>query len=350
MGCAHSSTVDTRASRVAEREMANRRKEMASEIKLLLLGTGESGKSTITKQIRILHTDGYSAAELLSYRPIIYNNIVTVMKSLIEASQMFGYQVKPENNDYVDLYANLRGMDVTGITAPMKKGFHCLWNDPAIVKSLSRSNEFQLMDSSFYLADNLDRFADSNFIPSLDDVLRIRARTVGISEIHFKIENRSFTLVDVGGQRSERRKWMHCFEDVTAILFCVALNEYDLKLFEDEDVNRMVESLELFEQIANSQWFASTAIILFLNKMDLFREKIKKVPLQDLFPEYEGGVDPQAGAAYIEKALISRVNNPSAKIFSHQTTATDTGNVKIVFDAVRQTLLSNHLEKLGFGM
>jgi hypothetical protein len=43
-----------------------------------------------------------------------------------------------------------------------------------------------------------------------------------------------FRLFDVGGQRSERKKWIHCFEDVTAIIFCVAMSEYDQVLHEDE--------------------------------------------------------------------------------------------------------------------
>jgi hypothetical protein len=46
-------------------------------------------------------------------------------------------------------------------------------------------------------------------------------------------------VVDVGGQRNERRKWLHCFQDVKAIIFCVALSEYDLVLEEDNNVNRM---------------------------------------------------------------------------------------------------------------
>ena len=45
----------------------------------------------------------------------------------------------------------------------------------------------------------------------------------------------------MGGQRSERKKWIHCFEGVTAIIFCVALSGYDLVLAEDEEMNRWVQ-------------------------------------------------------------------------------------------------------------
>ena len=89
-------------------------------------------------------------------------------------------------------------------------------------------------------------------------------------------------------QRSERKKWIHCFEDVTAIIFCVAMSEYDQVLHEDETTNRMHESLKLFDSICNNKWFTDTSIILFLNKKDLFEEKIKKSPLTICFPEYSG--------------------------------------------------------------
>jgi hypothetical protein len=95
-------------------------------------------------------------------------------------------------------------------------------------------------------------------------------------------------MVDVGGQRSERKKWIHCFEDVTAVVFCVAMSEYDQTLYEDENVKRLDESVKLFDEICNSRWFSETSVILFLNKSDIFREKIKKRDLGVYFPDYKG--------------------------------------------------------------
>lgn len=63
---------------------------------------------------------------------------------------------------------------------------------------------------------------------------------------------------------------------------------YDLVLAEDEEMNRMIESMKLFDSICNSKWFVETSIILFLNKKDLFEDKITKSPLTICFQEYPG--------------------------------------------------------------
>lgn len=94
--------------------------------------------------------------------------------------------------------------------------------------------------------------------------------------------------MDVGGQKSERKKWLHCFEGVTAVLFCAAINEYDMVMREDNKTNRMIDTLQVFDDIVNNKWFAKTAVILFLNKRDLFEEKIKSVDLNVCFPDYRG--------------------------------------------------------------
>ena len=95
-------------------------------------------------------------------------------------------------------------------------------------------------------------------------------------------------MVDVGGQRSERRKWIHCFENVTSIIFLVALSEYDQILFESDNENRMEESKALFKTIITYPWFQNSSVILFLNKKDLLEEKIVYSHLVDYFPEYDG--------------------------------------------------------------
>ncbi len=114
---------------------------------------------------------------------------------------------------------------------------------------------------------SLDRIAAADYRPTQQDILLSRIKTTGIVEVKFKMKNVDFRVFDVGGQRSERKKWIHCFEDVNAIIYISAISEFDQVLFEDETTNRMVESMRLFESICNSRWFINTSMILFLNKV-----------------------------------------------------------------------------------
>ena len=119
------------------------------------------------------------------------------------------------------------------------------------------------------------------------------------------------------------------------------MSEYDLKLFEDETVNRSEESLKLFDEICNSKWFGTTSIILFLNKKDLFEEKIKTTDLNVCFPEYTGGCDFEAASQYLQNKFLSLNRNPAQKnVYPHLTCATDTQSVSFVFNSVKDIILN----------
>merc|ERR1712012_1390155 len=141
-----------------------------------------------------------------------------------------------------------------------------LWSDAGVQACFLRPREYQLNDSAQYYLNALDRLSAPNYRPTQQDVLRTRVKTTGIIETQFSYKGLHFKMFDVGGQRSERKKWIHCFEGVTAIIFCVALSGYDLVLAEDEEMNRMMESMKLFDSICNNKWFVETSIILFLNR------------------------------------------------------------------------------------
>uniref|UniRef100_A0A914VZD8 Uncharacterized protein n=1 Tax=Plectus sambesii TaxID=2011161 RepID=A0A914VZD8_9BILA len=155
-------------------------------------------------------------------------------------------------------------------------------------------------------------------------------------------------VFDVGGQRSERRKWIHIFDDVNAIIFVCALSEYDQMLMEDDKTNRMHESLTLFTQVSNSELFgAKTAVMLFLNKKDLFAEKIKITPLTKTFPEYTGLSMYAPAADFIQARFESVCQRRDRTLYVHRTCATDTNQVQLVLDGVMDMILSDIVEKLG---
>lgn len=136
------------------------------------------------------------------------------------------------------------------------------------------------------------------------------------------------------------------------MIFCFALNEYCERLSEDQNVNRMVEAFNLFREVVNNRYFNNakkpTTMIIFLNKKDLFEEKLKKEPLNNHFPEYKGGEDWQEGAKFILQKLISQSENKNQMFFSHATCATDTDNVRVVFNAVKTSILTRVLEDAKF--
>jgi guanine nucleotide-binding protein subunit alpha len=185
-------------------------------------------------------------------------------------------------------------------------------------------------------------------MPNDQDVLRSRVKTTGITETTFIIGELTYRMFDVGGQRSERKKWIHCFENVTTILFLVAISEYDQLLFEDETVNRMQEALTLFDSICNSRWFIKTSIILFLNKIDRFKEKLPVSPMKNYFPDYEGGDDYGAACDYILNRFVSLNQHESKQIYTHFTCATDTTQIRFVMAAVNG-MLQRCLANNGFG-
>ncbi|KAF6774010.1 hypothetical protein AHF37_06136 [Paragonimus kellicotti] len=121
------------------------------------------------------------------------------------------------------------------LDADMVTAIRQLWADAGMKECFERRREFQLTDSSKYYLDNFDLIAAPDYLPTLQDILRVRVPTTGIVEYPFNLNSTVFRIVDVGGQRSERRKWIHCFENATSIIFLAALNEYDQVLVENNN-------------------------------------------------------------------------------------------------------------------
>ncbi|KAI5956324.1 GPA1 [Candida jiufengensis] len=398
---------------------ANSKKGM----KLLLLGAGESGKSTVLKQLKLLHKGGFTQQERMQYSQIIWCDVLQSMKILIiqarklkipldcdkqnsnlipfkqcilrsDALTQIDTTIAGGNsflNDYILKYDekikikrklnstgvveflgdsqkqqeeddedenNLENINLLNTTKDQQQKYtrqdvaeaiHKLWTlDSGIKKVFERSNEFQFESSSEYFLNNVFNFADPNYLSSDLDILKGRIKTTGITETNFTINSFQFKVLDAGGQRSERKKWIHCFDDITAVLFVLAINEYDQMLFEDERVNRMHESIILFDQLCNSTWFSNTPFILFLNKIDIFEQIIKKNPLKKYFPDFNGKNDDfNENIKFFETNFLKMNKNPNRPIYIHRTCATDTNSMKFVLSAVADMIIQQNLKKSG---
>ncbi|CAF3914021.1 unnamed protein product [Rotaria sp. Silwood1] len=313
-----------------------------------MIRTGESGKSTFIKQMRIIHGTGYSEEDKRSFVKLVYQNIFMAMHSMIRAMDTLKIQYRDKKNEQ-EHAALVRAVDyetVTTFEPQYVEAIKSLWNDPGIKECYDRRREYQLTDSAKYYLDSIDRIASPGYLPTEQDVLRVRVPTTGIIEYPFDLENIIFRMVDVGGQRSERRKWIHCFENVTSIMFLAALSEYDQVLVESDNENRMEESKALFRTIITYPWFTNSSVILFLNKKDLLEEKIMHSHLVDYFPEFDGPKrDAQAAREFILKMYVDLNPDSDKIIYSHFTCATDTENIRFVFAAVKDTILQLNLKE-----
>ena len=318
-------------------------------VKLLLLGAGESGKSTFVKQMKIIHGDGYSIDELNSFISIIHGNLLTSMVEVIKAMDKLNITLhNPSNQVCVSKIINCP-TPVQYIPAEIGEKMKLLWQDNGFQECLKHAVEYQLSDSAPYYFQRMDKILDPSFTPNEQDVLQSRVQTTGIVETTFTSGNITYQLFDVGGQRSERRKWLHCFDDVKAVLFVVALSGYDMTLTEDGTTNRMEESLNLFQAICVNKFFDSSSIVLFLNKLDLFTEKVNNTNhhLRLFFPRYTGPDHDVSAAKEFIKDQFLACNTKERIIYPHFTTATDTSNVKVVFKVVLETIAQRSLNDLS---
>uniref|UniRef100_A0A8C7YNF5 Guanine nucleotide-binding protein G(Olf) subunit alpha n=1 Tax=Oryzias sinensis TaxID=183150 RepID=A0A8C7YNF5_9TELE len=340
MGClGNSKTEDQRidekqqreANKKIEKQLQKERQAYKATHRLLLLGAGESGKSTIVKQMKILHVNGFNAEEKKQKVQDIRKNVKDAIVTIVSAMSTLIPPVplaNPENQfriEYIKSIAPLSDFDY-----PQEFFDHAkkLWDDEGVKACFERSNEYQLIDCAQY-------------------------RLMQLFEHMF----------DVGGQRDERRKWIQCFNDVTAIIFVVASSSYNMVIREDNNTNRLREALDLFRSIWNNRWLRTISVILFLNKQDMLAEKVLagKSKIEDYFPEYsrytipneatpEPGEDPRVTRAKFfirdEFLRISTASNDGRHYcYPHFTCAVDTENIRRVFNDCRDIIQRMHLRQ-----
>jgi GTPase SAR1 family protein len=336
-----------RINREIEKQLSKDRFQSNNEIKLLLLGTAESGKSTYIKQMRIIHGCGYSESDKRNYTRIILQNIFLAMQTLVEAMGPLPIQyIKSSSHDNAKL---IQSIDVNGAISPdgrVMDAIKQLWNDESVQNCYKQQQEYHISDSIKYFLTNIDRLSQQDYIPTEQDILRCRVPTSGIIEYSFDIHKHHFRMVDVGGQQTERRKWIHCFENVTSVIFMAALSDYNERHRTTENgQNRMDVSIALFNVIRNNPWFQNSSMMLFLNKKDLLEDKITTSHLEDYFPQYTG---PKCDAISARKFILEQFcetesTNPNSKTYSHFTCATDTDSMRVVFEVVKDTILEQNI-------
>uniref|UniRef100_A0A8C1Z509 Guanine nucleotide-binding protein G(Olf) subunit alpha n=2 Tax=Cyprinus carpio TaxID=7962 RepID=A0A8C1Z509_CYPCA len=363
MGClGNSKTEDQRIDEKAQREankkiekqLQKERQAYKATHRLLLLGAGESGKSTIVKQMRILHVNACFNTSVS-----IFQTIVSAMSTLTPPVSIANPSNQPRA-EYIKSIAPLSDFDYTEEFFEHAKN---LWDDEGVKACFERSNEYQLIDCAQYFLDRIESVRQGDYTPTDQDLLRCRVLTSGIFETRFQVDKVNFHMFDVGGQRDERRKWIQCFNDVTAIIFVAASSSYNMVIREDNSTNRLRESLDLFRSIWTNRFLRTISVILFLNKQDMLAEKILagKSKLEDYFPEYarytlpseatpDPGEDPKVSRAkFFIRDEFLKISTASGTdkhyCYPHFTCAVDTENIRRVFNDCRDIIQRMHLRQ-----
>jgi len=353
MGCI-CPTRDAKTASIDRQQHADESKDNKM-IKLLFVGAGGSGKSTLFKQLRLLYGDGLKKEHRRRYTNNVYGNLVIGIKTLLEGNidMVDDGLVTPCEEKTASLIKGISDEDT--ISPQTAKIIKSAWADKGLQETWNNRSELQLQDSLAYFVENVERISSPDYVPDTDDVLHVRARTTGIVEEDMKVkaggQTRIFRIVDVGGQRSERRKWIECFADVTGLIYVASLTSYNQVLYEDETTNRMKESLKLFRKTLigkEGRNFPDASIILFLNKEDLFKKMIKKYNITKCFPKYSGALEEQDQYDYIRKKYEEQV--APRQIFVHRTCATDTDQIQLIFNAVNVTIIKKAFASAGLWM
>ena len=328
-------------------------KARATTHKILLLGPGDSGKTTILKQMRKIHNGTIPEDTVDSFATYIRQKMVHYMKILCLKSIELEIPLEIDEESEDDVEASREFMArisiPTILSAELLTHIKLLWPNNGIQQTLAQREKFQIPDNvAYFFNERLDDISCDGYIPSFEDYLRIRMRTTGINtekfitsfdgsgtsfvrngQRHTKIKSLSntqtaassshlshaamnttesnntpkameykdldmetakerqvaqaqengkkkkmksgvphtFIFMDVGGQRAERKKWITMLTDsIDAVVYVVAISEYDLVLFEEATTNRLKEALTLFENVCNKGFMTGKTVTLFFNK------------------------------------------------------------------------------------
>jgi GTPase SAR1 family protein len=331
------------------------------ECRLLLLGTGGSGKSTTYKQVQIHKNKGFTDGERKVYTDQIQSRMFEASKQFTDTGRvskdgMILMGILGDQSDFLKNTVGIVESTIQFLAKTTQDDFN------AVVEGNDTKSKQECLDhlkifvdklfpyieqaakssepSIYHIFRNREMVCKANFYAADEDILRFRVPTTGQREITVSVrDNLNFTFIDFGGQRSERKHWTSV-KNISAIIYVVALDDYSKTLEEDATRNSMKESLALFRIIGRH--FPQTPLIVLLNKVDVFEEKLNEHPLRNCFKSYDGGENVDNAKEYIKdqysKACEPR--NPSLLHF-HYTCATDKEDMVKILSHVQEVVEKN---------
>lgn len=296
--------------------------------RVLMVGSGSSGKSTLLKQLRFVH-GGYDELARMEMVPVVHSNIIVSIKKLCEQSLGLGVEINaPESRSFILGLQEHQEVLSDNVVSHIQT----LWADSGIKNTWNTRHKFPLpiMEHADYFLAKVEVCAQTEYLPSDDDILRCCTRTTGIVELQLTIQDTKLICYDVGGQRAERKKWLHCFDEAGCILYVAGVSGYDERLVEDPEAaeHRLEEELKLFEGVCDMQ--STKQIVLVLGKADVLQRKLSENnhAFGHYHTEYKGDNDYDSVIAWVKGEFKRRNKFPGREIQIFECDFTDAVQVK----------------------
>ncbi|KAL5476800.1 hypothetical protein ACEPAI_2986 [Sanghuangporus weigelae] len=243
--------------------------------------------------------------------------------------------------------------DPTRVLAACGADLRALWSDARIRALLSR-NKLRLEEMPGFFLDSLDRITKIDYVPTDDDILKARLKTLGVTEYRFTMKAGNAVSHDwrvhsfpiLSGQRAA---WVPFFDDMNAIIFLAPISCFDQVLMEDNSVNRLEDSVLLWKSVVSNQLLAKTNLVLFLNKCDVLRAKLRAgIRLGKYVISYgDRPNDFEHASEYLRRKFynIHHEHSPEPRQFySHFTSVTDTKTTSKILENVADMVLRTNLK------
>ncbi|KAH8833997.1 heterotrimeric G protein alpha subunit B [Flagelloscypha sp. PMI_526] len=316
----------------------------------LVLGTPGSGKSSILRNFGTPRQNivEYTMAERDSYRENIFSYLVKAMLVILEEVDALDLMLRAANEEFASVILDLDPKGTfSGADMPLhiSRAFANVYSDPAVKTVLSRSKKLDRISQGLYFLEEFERIASPHYLPSDLDIQHCCELT-GITNCQFGVGELTYVVWDVNGQRGQRRKWVNCFEKITAIFFIVSMSSYD-ELDPGGTQTGIEQSLSLLDDVSNCTWFQDTAVLLIFNKIDLFAEKLPHNPLSEYYPDFTGGSNFDEACDFVVNRFVSLNKNPDREFYTCFTHAggnkPDLGLTKFILNTAQHIILQAYL-------
>lgn len=339
---------------MGNRSSSKKKEKVKQIVRLLNLGISGSGKTTFAKQMKIITLGGFTEEEKDTHKRIVFHNIKLGLQELIKYAEILEIHLESENLKHSRFFLSMDSTDSEWSEKMATKAKN-LWSDPSIQRTWKESIHYQLQVSTLdYFMENIDRMTAANYVPTNEDMLRTRQRTTGEHLTVFVNEKIRWELIDAGGQKPERAKWESIIstkESVNAIIYFVALDEYNMLSSEDPSKTKMQISFEAWAEILQSPILKQKQIslILFLNKVDCLTKKLsiqeEREDFMRTFPSCDDSLE--SATESVKKKFLDLVPGNFSEITSHTLCALDTSLMEVIFKAIKNTIFDSRVLTSG---